>query len=132
MHSAPEEVERKQQDQSNQYLVPKGDDRRTVNAPGPLADLRKMQVVWRVHEFQGDEGAWFIGHLKQYLANSGLELPIGPFLCSEKTLSMFQTWNRTSGRRMRICSYMGRTELQRKPGTILHKIQRIVKESAMR
>ena len=95
MHSAPEEVEQKQLDQSNQYLVPKGDDRRTVNAPGPLADLRKMQVVWRVHEFQGDEGAWFIGHLKQYLANSGLELPIGPFLCSEQTLSMFQTWNRT-------------------------------------
>ena len=129
MHSAPEEVERKQQDQSNQYLVPKGDDRRTVKAPGLPASLRKMQVVWRVHEFQGDEGAWFIGHLKQYLANSGLELPIGPFLCSEKTLSMFQTWNRRSGRR--ICSYMGRTELQRKPGTILHKIQRIVKASAM-
>lgn len=80
MHSAPEDVEQKQQDQNNQYLVPKRDGLRTVNAPGLPANLRKMQVVWRVHEFQGDEGAWFIGHLIQYLANSGPELPIGPFL----------------------------------------------------
>lgn len=99
MHSAPEDVEQKQQDQNNQYLVPKRDGLRTVNAPGLPANLRKMQVVWRVHEFQGDEGAWFIGHLIQYLANSGPELPIGPFLYSEQTLSVFQTWNRTSGRR---------------------------------
>jgi hypothetical protein len=81
MHLAPEDVEQEQQDQSNQHLVPKRDGLRTVNAPGLPANLRKMQVVWRgVHEFQGDGRAWFIGHLIQYLANSGPELPIGPFL----------------------------------------------------
>ena len=83
MHSAPEEVEERQQNQSNQYLVPKRNDLGTVNAAGVPANLRKMQVVWTVHEFHGDEGAWFIGHLKQYLSNRGLELPIGPFLSSD-------------------------------------------------
>ena len=95
MHSAPEEVEERQQHQSNQYLVPKRNDLGTVNATG-------LQVVWTVHEFHGDEGTWFIGHLKQYISNRGLELPIGPFLSSEQTLSYFQTWNRTSGRRILI------------------------------
>jgi hypothetical protein len=89
MHSAPEEVEERQQNQSDQNLVPKRNDLGTVNATGVPANLRKMQVVWTVHEFHGDEGTWFIGHLKQYLSNRGLELPIGPFLSSEQTLSYF-------------------------------------------
>lgn len=89
MQSAPEEVEQRQQNQSNQYLVPKRNDLGTVNATGVPSNLRKKQVVWTVHEFHGDVGAWFIGHLKQYLSKRGLELPIGPFLSSEQTPSYF-------------------------------------------
>jgi hypothetical protein len=45
--------------------------------------------VWTVtvhDEFRGDEGAWFVGRLEQYYlsSNSGLELPVGPFLGSEQ------------------------------------------------
>jgi hypothetical protein len=45
IHSAPEEVEQTQQNQSNHFLVPKRNDLETVNVTVILANLRKMQVV---------------------------------------------------------------------------------------
>lgn len=94
---SPEEVVQNQQNQRIENLVPQRNSLgRTVNAASVPPDLTETQVSWRVQEFQRHERVWFVGQLEQYLANSALELPTGPFLSKFRanTLSYSTPGNR--------------------------------------